>query len=271
VNSAQYRDWAIPSGVKLHESPLYDEIGLGYAGTRGEDPVIADAIWHALGDAENVLNVGAGAGSYEPADREVLAVEPSKVMIEQRPSNAAAVVQATAEDMPMADNSFDAVMAVISDHHWRNRSQALRELRRVARKRVVLFNADPGYANRFWLTTEYLPGFLELIPNAYRIRGAWSGELERLLGSLEVREVAIPHDCRDGFYGAYWRQPEAYLRDDVRSGISVFSRIPEPDVATAVQKLTADLVSGAWHERHRDLIQRDEFDLGYRIVVAELG
>ncbi len=135
---------------------LYDTVGGRYTVTRGTDPKIAQVIWAGLGDARSVLNVGAGAGAYELPDRDVLAVEPSLAMIAQRPANAAPVVRALAEALPLADDRVDAVMAILSDHLWVDRRQGLRELRRVARRRVVLFNADPTAAGRFWLTRDYL-------------------------------------------------------------------------------------------------------------------
>src|SRR5438067_1866577 len=138
-------------------SALYDTIGRGYTTTRRGDPRIARAIHGALGEARSVLNVGAGAGSYEPLDRDVVAVEPSAVMISQRPRDGAPVVQARAEALPFADASFDAAMAVLSDHHWRDGARGRRELRRVARRRVVMFTWDPSYAEAFWLTRDYLP------------------------------------------------------------------------------------------------------------------
>ena len=158
-----------------------------------------------------MLNVGAGAGAYEPPDREVVAVEPSEVMIAQRPPGAAPVVRAVAEDLPFADASFDAVMAVLSDHHWTDRARGLRELRRVARDRVVIVNANPAEADRFWLTREYLPAVFGIVPEPYRARGAWERELRAVLGDLVLVPIPIPHDCRDGFYGAFWRRPAAYL------------------------------------------------------------
>jgi SAM-dependent methyltransferase len=247
----------------------YDVIGRGYTLVRRADPRLAKAIWGALGDARTVLNVGAGAGAYEPKNREVTAVEPSAAMIAQRPESAAPVVQAEAEELPFPDNSFDAVMAILSDHHWRDRKRGLLELRRVARKRVVLFNADPAQAGRFWLTTDYLPGFLRLIPEPYRQPGFWAEELADRLGDIRLEPFPIPHDCQDGFYAAYWRRPTAYLRAEVRAGISIFARLKDEDVDEALRALQGDLDSGAWHRRHRTLLNLGELDLGYRIVLAQ--
>ncbi len=249
----------------------YDRIGRTYTATRQTDPRLAAAVWRALGDARTVLNVGAGAGSYEPPDRAVTAVEPSAVMIAQRPPGAAPVVTASAEALPFPDRSFDAAMAVLSDHHWRDRPRGLAELRRVARRRVVLFNADPAQADRFWLTREYLSGFLRLIPARLRVPGAWERELSGALGPVTISTVPIPHDCADGFYGSFWRRPEAYLDPRVRDGISVFAQIPREELAAGLDALRSDLRSGAWHDRHGDLVDREELDLGHCIVVAELG
>ena len=254
-------------------SALYDRIGRTYTSTRRPDPRIAAAIWDALGDARSVLNVGAGAGSYEPTDRELVALEPSPVMIAQRPSGAGAnrvrVIQGRAEELPFEDDSFDAVMAVLSDHHWSDRGRGLRELRRVARGRVVLFNANPAQADLFWLTTEYLPGFADLIPPRYREPGVWVEDLRSTLGEVKLIPVPVPHDCTDGFYGAYWRRPEAYLDPAVRAGISVFAQLSSDAVERAIEALRADLETGRWQERHRELLTTDELHLGYYVIVAE--
>jgi SAM-dependent methyltransferase len=248
---------------------LYDSIGRTYTSTRGTDPRIAAAVWDALGDARTVLNVGAGTGHYEPVDRELVALEPSEVMIAQRPPDAAPVVPGRAEALPFEDDSFDAVMAVLSDHHWSDRRRGLAELRRVARRRIVVFNADPGEADVFWLTTEYLPEFLELIPDRYRAPGTWADELRDALGEIRLTPVPVPHDCADGFYGAYWRRPEAYLDPAVRAGISVFAKVSSAAVVRAIDALGADLETGRWHERHRELLSMDELHLGYYVIVAE--
>lgn len=249
----------------------YDTIGVSYTATRREDPRIAHMLWEALGDAQTVLNVGAGAGAYEPQDRSVTAVEPSAVMIAQRPPGAAPVVNADAEELPFADASFDVVMAVISDHLWRDRARALSELRRVARRRVVLFNADPGLAERFWLTRDYLPGFVRLIPERYRGSGVWVEEFRAVLGDVGLTIVPIPHDCQDGFYGAYWRRPGMYLDPQVRAGISVFARLPDEEIDRALSRLREDLESGAWHGRYAELLELDSIDLGYRVVTCDLA
>lgn len=247
----------------------YDRIGIGYSQHRRADPHIAAQIKDALGDAQSVLNIGAGAGSYEPVDREVTAVEPSSQMIAQRPSDAAPVVQARAEKLPFADKNFDAAMAIISDHHWSDRAAGLGEMLRVARHRVLILNADPGRAESFWLTRDYLPGFLHFIPGQYRRPGYWEQELQGLLGPVEVRPVPVPHDCRDGFYQAYWRRPHAYLDQRIRDSISVFHRLPRAEVAGAMERLCGDLDEGRWEERNGHLREERELDVGLRLVVAK--
>lgn len=247
----------------------YERIGIGYGDVRRADPRIAARIEAALGDAGSVLNVGTGTGSYEPADREVTGVEPSAAMIAQRPAGAAPVLQANAEELPFEDGSFDAAMAIFSDHHWGERADGLREMARVARRRVLLLNMDPGQARRFWLTRDYLPGFVDLVPERYRRAGYWERELRSLWGKLEVLPVPVPHDCPDGFYQAYWRRPQAYLDRRVRDGISVFHRLPAAEVAPATERLRRDLDSGAWEQRYSELSGQPELDVGLRLAVAE--
>jgi SAM-dependent methyltransferase len=242
---------------------FYDAIGSRYATTRHEDPRIAAAIHAALGDARTVLNVGAGTGNYEPRDRDVTAVEPSTAMIAARPPGAARVVRAHAETLPFEDSTFDAVMAVLSDHHWRDRARGLRELRRVARQRVVVFTWDPRFRDSFWLTRDYLPGFK-------RVPGMSIAQIVRCLGGAHVEPVLIPHDCSDGFYHAFWRRPSAYLDHQVRTGISVFALVDERETDGMVQRLRSDLDSGVWARRYGELSQLEAIDLGYRLIVAGL-
>jgi SAM-dependent methyltransferase len=241
----------------------YDRIGRTYTRTRGTDPRIAAMIWEALGDARTVVNVGAGTGSYEPPDREVTAVEPSEVMIAQRPPDAAPAVQASAEALPFADASFDAAMAVLTLHHWTDWRRGMQELRRVAGRAVVL-SWDPAFAGRLWISAEYFPELIDEDVRLFPSLADQAGELR----ATRVTAVPVPHDCRDGFYGAHWRHPEAYLDPDVRAGISTMAKRAPEELAPGLQRLEEDLRSGAWAERHADLLARDELDLGYRLLVT---
>jgi SAM-dependent methyltransferase len=240
----------------------YDTIGVGYTRVRREDPRIAARIRAALGDARTLLNVGAGAGAYEPADLDVTAVEPSDVMRRQRPPDAVLAIDASAEALPFPDGSFDAVMAVLSDHHWTDHVRGLAEMRRVARRRV-LFTWDPRTARDSWLVRDYIPGFVRFSPPDYALEQT----LERL-GGGRIEVVPIPHDCVDGFLHAYWRRPEAYLEPHVRAGISVFARLTPEEVEEGLAQLGADLQSGEWQRRNAELLEIEELDLGYRLVIA---
>lgn len=247
---------------------LYDRIGERYTATRGEDPEIAAAIHRSLGDARDVLNVGAGAGAYEPHDRPVIAVEPSTVMLGQRPPGAAPVVQATAEALPFGDRTFDAVMGVLTVHHWQDPARGLAEVRRVARQRVVVLTCDQEVWSRFWLVADYVPAIGDVDRD-------WMPTLADLHRALQPARVAavpvpVPHDCRDGFTGAYWRRPRAYLDPKVRAGMSTLRRLPAHRVEPGLRRLRADLESGEWERRHTGLLALDSLDLGYRLVVADL-
>ena len=233
---------------------LYDRIGTSYDATRQTDPRIAARIWAALGDARTVVNVGAGSGSYEPPHLDVTAVEPADTMIAKRPPGAAPVVQASAEALPFDDGAFDAAMVVLSDHHWSDWRAGYRELRRVAR-RVAIFTFEPMWFERTWIH-EYVA---MTAPDAPPL-----SERAAELGA-RVETVPIPHDCRDGFFHAYWRRPHAYLDPVVRANISIFDKV---DAAEGIERLRRDLESGEWERRHADLLSLDELDCGYRLVVA---
>jgi SAM-dependent methyltransferase len=241
---------------------LYDSIGKRYTDMRREDPRIAAHIRAALGNARTVVNIGAGAGSYEPADLEVVAVEPSETMIAQRPERAAPVVRAFAEELPFEDGSFDAAMAVLTDHHWSDHARGLAEMARVA-KRVVLFSWDPATVHDMWIVRDYLTTVPELIPDGYRL----AHTLARL-GDARAEPVPIPHDCRDGFFHAYWRRPEAYLDPAVRAGISVFAQLDDAAVEEGIARLRRDLESGEWERRNAELLELEEIDAGYRLIVT---
>jgi SAM-dependent methyltransferase len=237
---------------------------------RRPDPRITAALRAALADARSVVNVGAGAGSYEPADLRVVAVEPSREMIDQRAAGTAPAVQGAAEALPFADAAFDAALAVLTIHHWRDRNAGLAELQRVAGRRVVIVNWDPEGRDAFWLTREYIPALVELDAVLFPT----ARELGAALGPVHAAPLLVPHDCVDGFLGAYWRRPEAYLDAGVRSGMSTFSRLA-PEAARSVDaglaRLADDLASGRWQARFGHLAAQESADLGYRVVVAERG
>lgn len=185
-------------------------------------------------------------------------------MIAQRPPDGARVVCATAEQLPCRTGAFDAALAILTVHHWRDRARGLRELRRVARRRVVVLTYDPPAGAAFWLVAHYLPAVDAL--DAPRFPSA--DELAAALGPVDVQPVPIPADCSDGFLGAFWRRPEAYLDPAVRRGISVFAQLPPAAAAGGLARLGQDLASGAWERRFGHLRTMDALDLGYRLVVA---
>ncbi|MGN6693807.1 MAG: class I SAM-dependent methyltransferase [Aquihabitans sp.] len=244
---------------------IYDGIGRSYRTHRQPDPRIADQVLWALGDAERVLNVGAGTGSYEPADgRTVVAVEPSETMTAQRPAGSAPCVRGVAGALPFADGSFDATLTSFSIHHWPDERAGLDELRRVAPRNVIL-TFDPAFHDQFWLVRDYVPEAAE-VPGSKPMDPY---EIVEHLGGGAVQMVWVPADCQDGFFWAYWRRPEAYLDPVVRAGISGLALLPDDLVAERMERLAADLASGSWHERNADLLALDEVDAGYRLVIAE--
>jgi SAM-dependent methyltransferase len=242
-------------------SQLYDEVGIDYANYRRPDPRLATSILRALGEADTVVNVGAGTGSYEPTDRSVVAVEPSRAMIRQRRPGSAPVVQASATHLPFRDAAFAAALAVLTLHHWPDRARGLAELARVTQRRLVIVTWDPA-ASGFWLIEDYFPEIREvdrrILPSIAELRGA--------LGTTEVRPLPVPHDCIDGFLGAYWRRPYAYLDAGVRSAISTFSKIG--NVESGLARLRRDLEDRTWERRYGHLLGQSEIDLGYRLVIA---
>lgn len=239
---------------------LYDTIGASYTRFRRPDARIGSSILRALADSASVVNVGAGAGSYEPTDRRVVAVEPSLTMIRQRPRSSAPVVRGSGCALPFRDGVAEASLAILTLHHWPDPRKGLQELRRVARRRVVILTWDPDFSG-FWLL-DYFPEILELDRRTMPSLGT----LEHELGRTATLDVPIPHDCSDGFLGAYWRRPQAYLDASVRSAISTFAKIRRVDEGVA--RLTRDLESGEWQRRYGALLGRGSLDLGYRLVVA---
>jgi len=242
----------------------YAAIGSGYARYRRPDPRIAARILDALGDARSVVNVGAGAGSYEPTDRDVTAVEPSATMRAQRSPRAAPVIAAAAEALPFDDDSFDAGMATFTVHQWSDLDAGLAELRRVTRGAVVILTCDPAALDRFWLT-DYAPLVIATearrYPSIDRIAAG-------LGGSVSVTDVPIPFDCTDGFGEAYFGRPEALLDPGARLANSAWSFVPPRVADEYVGRLASDLDSGAWDARWGDLRSLPAFDGSLRLIVG---
>jgi SAM-dependent methyltransferase len=244
----------------------YEQIGHGYATTRREDPRIAAVVHGALGDARTVVNVGAGAGSYEPRDRHVLAVEPSDVMASQRPTDRVPAIRATAGALPLRDGDVDAAMALLTVHHWdAEQERGVRELRRVARGPVVILTFDATVCARMWLLADYLPEVAELdrriFPTIARLT-EWLGP------DTSVRTIEVPADTPDWTLAAFWAHPERVLDPAARAATSGFARMDPTVVARVVARLGADLESGAWDAHHGDLRRLSAYDAGLRLVVS---
>ena len=245
----------------------YDRIGVGYRQVRRPDPRIAARIEAALGDARSVLNVGAGTGSYEPSGREVTAVEPSAVMIGQRPEGAAPVIQARAEALPFDDDEFGAAMAIITIHHWQDAAAGLAEMRRVARDRVLVLTFDGPALAGMWLVRDYVPRLLETHEEMMQPLA----ELTAALPGATVEPVPIPRGCTDAFWCALWDRPELHLEPALRRGSSGWQLMDAEELERAergIEALRADLASGAWDERNGHLRDAAELDVGLRLIVA---
>ncbi|MGA2521720.1 MAG: class I SAM-dependent methyltransferase [Acidimicrobiales bacterium] len=242
--------------------PVYDVIGADYARHRRPDPRIAAQIERALGAAATVVNVGAGAGSYEPTGPAVVAVEPSPVMVAQRLPHGPPVVRAVAEHLPFASDSFAAAMAVLTVHHWGDPVGGLGEMARVA-PRVVVLMFDPAPHFRFWLFDDYVPEVRGL--DSSRTPGAEA--VAEVIGADRIEVVPVPADCVDGFIWAFWNRPAAYLDPAVRACTSGLAQLPSDLVHGRMERLRADLADGTWHARHGGLMEHDSIDGGFRLVV----
>ena len=242
----------------------YEAFGAGYASTRQTEPRIARHLWRALRGARTVVNIGAGSGSYEPEDIEVIAVEPSRTMASQRPAGRAALI-APAEELPLEDSSVDAAMAVITIHHWTDQARGIAEMRRVARGPVVVLTLDPNNMEDAW-TREYWPGLLETdreFPAPETIAG-W-------MGGARIETVPVPHDCVDLYIETLRGRPELLLDPGVRANCSGFARMDDRLEAEGVARLAADLESGEWDRAHASARAAAEFDGGLRLIVGEAG
>lgn len=245
----------------------YDTIGTGYAARRRPDPRIAKRIREALGDARTVVNVGAGAGSYEPDDLKVVAVEPSVVMARQRPQGLLPAVLGVAERLPFADDAVDATMGILTLHHWEDVQAGAAEAIRVSRQRVVFLTIDPAVESAMWLFSGYVP---EVAAQDVFDFPAIGVLLEQLGPRARSEVVEVPHDCTDGFLLSFWSHPERVLEQDARRATSGFARLDSSTEERVVARLERDLRSGAWDERHGHLRDMTSYDAGLRLVVAEL-
>lgn len=244
----------------------YDDIGHGYARTRREDPRLRSSIHAALGDARVVVNVGAGAGSYEPRDRHVIAIEPSDVMAAQRPRDLPPAVRAWAHELPLRDGAADAAMSVLSLHHWdETREAGVREMRRVARGPVVLVTFDQAVGGEMWLVRDYLTELAaldrQIFPSLDTLAG-WLG------GRVDVTPLLLHRDCEDWMLGAFWAHPERVLDPAARAATSGFARMDPAVVERVVRDVERDLASGAWDAANGALRGLESYDAGLRLVVA---
>jgi SAM-dependent methyltransferase len=248
------------------QTPRYERIGLGYARTRREDPRLAERIHRALGDARTVVNVGAGAGSYEPRDRHVIAIEPSDVMVAQRPPELAPAIRASAGALPLRDRSVDAAMAILSVHHWdAEQEQGVREMRRVARGAVVIATYDPEVSAQMWLMADYLPEVAELDRRSFPSPDTLAGWLG---GIVSVEPVELSDDTPDWMLGSFWAHPERVLDPDARAATSGFARMDAAVVDRVVEAVRRDLDSGVWDRRYGHLRRLRSFDAGLRLIIG---
>jgi ubiquinone/menaquinone biosynthesis C-methylase UbiE len=244
-------------------APIYDRIGVGYATGRQPDPRWMRQIERAIGDGVRVLDVGAGTGSYEPTERTVVAVEPSRTMIEQRAPGSAPVVQAVAQNLPFADGEFDVALAILTVHHWVDVDAGIAELRRVSRRQLVL-TYDPTLHAQFWLC--------DYIPEIAHFELSRAPSVERLASLLEpedTRTMRVPADMRDGVLIANWQRPQAYLDPAVRACCSGLAQLDQHAVDAGIRQLGNDIGDGTWHRRYGHLNTHTDYDGGYRLIVAE--
>ena len=255
-------------GPATGSRPRYDRIGHGYSRFRREDPEIVRRIDAALGPARSIVNVGAGAGSYEPRDRRVLAVEPSKVMAAQRPPDAAPLVRGVAQALPLADGSVDAAIAVLSVHHWHpEQERGVREMRRVARDRIVILTIDPEVSGKMWLMRDYLPEVARLDSEIFPDPAS----VAQWLGGAEVATVPVSRRTPDWTLLSFWAHPERVLDEQACKATSGFARMA-PEVVRRVRGAVGDdLADGTWDARYGELRRLESYDAGLRLITASVA
>ncbi len=244
----------------------YDKYGQKYSATRQTDPRIAEYVFTALEGAKTILNVGAGTGSYEPTDRYVLAVEPSATMRAQRIKNGKVpAINATAENLPFDDNSFDASMAMLTVHHWPDMDKGLKELRRVTKNQIVVMTFDPNELDNFW-NSYYFPELIEVEKKRYPSINSIKNSLG---ANCEVISIPIPLDCVDGFQEAFYGRPEAFLKKEVRSSQSAWGFLSNEVEEKLVKALEADLISGEWDKKFGHYRTEPSFTCALRLIISK--
>ena len=242
---------------------IYDDIGVNYSVTRCTDPKIAEQLYSKLQGATRIVNIGAGTGSYEPENIELVAVEPSLEMISQRGNDSHRVEKACAEKLPFENDSFSHAMTVNSMHHWENRALAFAEINRVATDKFVAISWDPE-SDPFWLTRDYFPEIYEMDKCIF----PGIKELNEYFSDVVITPLKIPADCKDGLLAAFWKRPEAYLSEKVRQSTSPFAKIKY--LAEGLIKLEDDIASGAWAQNNHAILNSTSLDVGYRLISARV-
>lgn len=244
----------------------YDKLGQKYSGHRQTEPKIAEYVNRALGNAKTVFNVGAGAGSYEPTDRYVVAVEPSVVMRQQRlANNKIPAINAKGDNLPFDDNSFDATMAMLTIHHWPDMDKGLKELRRVTKGQVIIMTFDPNALDKFW-NVNYFPELITVEKARYPTIEFIKNSLG---GNCEVVEVPIPLNCVDGFQEAFYGRPEAFLEKEVRLSQSAWGFLSEEVENRIVKTLEDDLKSGEWDKKYGHYRTQPFFTCALRLIISK--
>lgn len=248
----------------MNNRQVYERIGAGYSIGRNPDPRWQLVIDSVIGEAKRVINIGAGTGSYEPSNRAVVAVEPSQLMVSQRPQSGAAVVMALAENVPVASDWADLSMTLLSLHHWTNWRAGISEMRRLASRRMVL-TYDPELHSSFWLARDYIPEIAVFerarVPRVDDIVSALGGD-------IEIIKLEVPWDCVDGVFPAHWRRPAAYLDPQVRACCSGLAQMDQRVVESGIKRLAADIDSGLWQRKNSEILSAENYDAGFRIIVS---
>lgn len=245
----------------------YDGKNHNYSAIRKADPRIGLHVGRSLENCRTILNVGAGTGSYEPDDKFVIAVEPSSDMRAKRLAlGRTPAVDAKADDLPFDDKSFDAVMAVLTIHHWPDLKVGLTEIKRVARKKITILTYDPNLLDLFW-NAKYFPELIEIERSRYP-------KLDRIascLGQdLKVTNIKIPLDCTDGFQEAFYGRPEAFLQEEVRKAQSAWGFLDKELERNYVNRLSDDLASGEWDRLYGFHRYLPEFEGAFRMLEVDL-